>query len=64
MALALHDNQPILHVRGGGERSVECGAWSVEQGARRERESVQQGAVFFIVRLTTYSPWLQCCFVL
>jgi hypothetical protein len=36
MALALNDNQPILHVRGGGERSVECGVWSVECGARRE----------------------------
>jgi hypothetical protein len=32
IALALHDNQPILRMRGGGVWSVECGVWSVECG--------------------------------
>jgi len=48
MALALHDNQQILHIEEVERGEVVLELWSVEC-ATREQESVQQGAVFFVL---------------
>ena len=63
MALALHDNQQILHIEEVERGEVVLELWSVEC-ATREQESVQQGAFFFFLRMTNNSLWLHCCFVL